>query len=812
MASASERVAFKDLVDLNELQLLFEKFSTATGLATGLVDQSTHELLFGATNLRDICVKFHRACPASHEHCKASNKELTSGLNSLGEVRIHHCENGLVDGCTPIIIQGKHFATLFSGQVLFAPPDKERFRRQAQKYGYDEQAYLESLATVPVVSEEKFIAMMDYLSHTASMIAQSGLDRLEARKDSTEREALLQSVFTSVPVGIGLVVDRVFQWTNKKFSEMTGYSSVELKGKKARMLYPSQEEFERVGREKYLKIKESGSGSVDTHFKRKDGSIVDIHLSSSPIDQHDLTAGVTFSALDITEFNKALDIVNRSTSIAFVWRNEEGWPVDFVSENVLELTGYTSKEFTTDKISYGYQVVHPDDLEKVGLEVEVASKDINIENFTHEPYRIITKNKEIKWVLDRSRVKRNIEGRIIHYQGIIEDITEQKRLEEELFQAHKMEAIGLMAAGVAHDLNNILSGIVSYPELLLLDLPEDSELRAPLVAIQESGLRAAMVVADLLTVARGATSAREVHNLNSLIQEYLDSPECNKLKSLHPKITFQHQVEAAQSNILCSSVHVKKSLMNLVINAAEAIVDDGTVVVSTRNQYIDNGAVGKHKIKVGEYVIISVRDTGSGISSADLEHIFEPFYTKKTMGRSGTGLGLAVVWNTMEDHAGRILVESSDKGTCFQLYFPISEEKRATEQAENDTTAKLTGNNEYILVVDDEPQLRDIGCQMLESLGYRADSVSSGELAIEFLKENTVDLILIDMLMEPGMNGRQTYAEILKLYPGQKAVIATGFSGSDDVKATLQLGAGGFIKKPYSRDQLRRAVKEALHS
>ena len=209
--------------------------------------------------------------------------------------------------------------------------------------------------------------------------------------------------------------------------------------------------------------------------------------------------------------------------------------------------------------------------------------------------------------------------------------------------------------------------------------------------------------------------------------------------------------------------------------------------------------------------MLSVQDTGPGISNTDLEHIFEPFYTRKVMGRSGTGLGLTVGWNTMDDHDGKIFVESNDKGTCFQLYFPLSIEKGVV-QAEKDKAEKLTGSNEHILVVDDEPQLRDIASQMLGSLGYMVNVVDSGELAIEFIKENPVDLIIMDMMMEPGINGRQTYEQIIKLHPGQKAIVASGFSESNDVKATMKLGAGGLLQKPYSIDQLGRVVKEALHS
>ena len=386
---------------------------------------------------------------------------------------------------------------------------------------------------------------------------------------------------------------------------------------------------------------------------------------------------------------------------------------------------------------------------------------------------------------------------------------EREEIKERLQKTEKMESLGLMAGGVAHDLNNILSGIVSYPELLLLQLPEDSDLREPIKAIQESGKRAATVVADLLTVARGAASIREPHSLNTLIDEYSSSPEFNHLKSSFLNITYQQQFEATQPVILCSPVHVKKCLMNLVTNAFEAIADEGAVVVSTYNRTIDDSESNEHNIKNGEYVVLSVQDTGPGISDKDLEHIFEPFYTKKVMGKSGSGLGLAVVWNTVQDHGGRIFVESSDRETRFQLYFPICNEAKVV-LAVNGEREKLTGSGEYILVIDDEPQLRDIASQMLQSLGYKVDSVCSGELAIQFVKEKPVDLIVIDMLMEPGLSGRQTYEEIIKIHPDQKAIIASGFSESDDVKATLRLGASGFIKKPYSMGQLGQVVQEAL--
>ncbi len=394
------------------------------------------------------------------------------------------------------------------------------------------------------------------------------------------------------------------------------------------------------------------------------------------------------------------------------------------------------------------------------------------------------------------------------FNRMIDSLKEKESLQSKLQAARKLEALGLMAGGVAHDLNNILAGIVSYPELILLNLPPDSELREPIEAIRESGDRAATVVADLLTISQSAATAKEKHDINILIKEYYNYLECKNIVSLYPKTTIRHELSSDAAWILCSPVHVKRCVMNLVTNAVEAVGEDGSVVVSTRKIVLDNCAARKTKLTPGEYVILSVLDNGSGIAEKDLEHIFEPFYTRKVMGRSGTGLGLTIIWNTMENHGGRVLVQSSATGTCFRLYFPICMQKEVTADAE--TQDRRPVNMEHVLIVDDDPQIRDIACQILRVLGYRVDCVCSGELAIKFLEKNIVDLVILDMLMEPGMNGRLTYKKILEMRPNQKALIASGFSDSDEVHAALQLGAAGFIKKPYSIDQLGRAVEDAL--
>jgi nitrogen-specific signal transduction histidine kinase/CheY-like chemotaxis protein len=382
-------------------------------------------------------------------------------------------------------------------------------------------------------------------------------------------------------------------------------------------------------------------------------------------------------------------------------------------------------------------------------------------------------------------------------------------LEEKLVRSQKMESLGLLAGGVAHDLNNVLSGIVSYPELILMDLPKNSKFRKPIETIQESGHRAAAIVHDLLTIARGVATTKEPLNLNDLVGDYLRSPEFNKLKHFCPEVTVKTNLDTDLFNIGGSHVHIRKVVMNLVSNAAEAIECKGNVTISTVNRYVDRPLRGYDDVNIGEYTILSVSDNGSGISPDDLKRIFEPFYTKKVMGRSGTGLGLAVVWNTVQDHKGYIDVTTDENGTTFELYFPITRDEISDKNL-SIPIKDYKGNQETILVVDDMESQREISCNMLAKLGYKTKAVFSGEEAVEYLKKNRVDLIFLDMIMDPGINGRETYERIIKIHPDQKAIIVSGFAETDEVKKAQKLGAGQYIKKPITLEKIGLAVKEEL--
>jgi two-component system, cell cycle sensor histidine kinase and response regulator CckA len=399
----------------------------------------------------------------------------------------------------------------------------------------------------------------------------------------------------------------------------------------------------------------------------------------------------------------------------------------------------------------------------------------------------------------------------------IRDITERVQMEEEkrsleerLNRAEKMEALGILAGGVAHDLNNVLGVIVGYAELLMMKADESSSIRPQLVNIMNGGLKAAAIVDDLLTLARRGVSDRDVLNLNKIIADCQMSPEFEKLYSCHPSVKIRADIDPDLPNISGSSVHLCKSIYNLISNASEAMTKGGIVTIKTTNQYLDKPIQGYDQIREGDYVVLSVSDTGEGISTSDLKRIFEPFYTKKVMGRSGTGLGLAVVWGTVRDHHGYINVESEEgKGSTFTLYFPVAKED-ITSKAVAVPVSEYMGNGESILVVDDVKEQRDLAAGMLGMLNYNVASVSSGEEAVAYLKEHEVDLMVLDMIMDPGMDGLDTYKQVLQIHPKQKAIIVSGFSESDRVRAAKGLGAGAYVKKPYIKEKLGLAVRREL--
>jgi len=406
-----------------------------------------------------------------------------------------------------------------------------------------------------------------------------------------------------------------------------------------------------------------------------------------------------------------------------------------------------------------------------------------------------------------------IAGAIANAQLFLERVQadeERRKLEERLQRSEKMESLGTLAGGVAHDLNNVLGIVVGYAELILDSVDDSSSIKPHLVNIMNGGQKAAAIVEDLLTLARRGVQGRTILNLNKIITDCQKSPEFANLSSHHPQVKIIVDLEADLLNISGSSVHLGKSLYNLISNASEAMTKGGTVTIKTTNQYLDNPILGYDQIRGGDYAVLSVSDTGEGIQEHDLKRIFEPFYTKKIMGRSGTGLGLAVVWGTVKDHNGYINVESEEgTGSTFTLYFPVTREDLTAEHIAA-SISEYMGKGESILVVDDVKEQRDLAASLLNTLDYSVTSLSSGEEALAYLNDHEVDLMVLDMIMDPGMDGLATYQQVLEIRPTQKAIIVSGFSESDRVKTAKSLGAGAYVRKPYIKEKLGLAVRKEL--
>lgn len=388
---------------------------------------------------------------------------------------------------------------------------------------------------------------------------------------------------------------------------------------------------------------------------------------------------------------------------------------------------------------------------------------------------------------------------------------EKIKLLEKLAIANKIETLGLMAGSIAHDLNNILSGIVTFPEIILMQMDKSDKHRKSIESIRDAGKRAAAVVSDLLTVARGTTATKKIYNLNTLIKNHLATIEQQAITSQFKEVIIEMQLADDLLNVNCSEIHISKTVMNLLNNALEAIEKNGTIIISTSNRLLDTPLEAYEYIKAGKYVVLTISDNGTGIPEHTLSKIFEPFYSKKVMGRSGTGLGLAIVWGTVHDHNGYVNVQSNEKGTTFELFFPATR-KQTDEKPAGISMNAYKGHGETILIVDDQENQRTIACNLLNELNYQTCAVVSGEEALTYLQQNKADLVLLDMIMEPGINGRETYERILKKNPAQKAIIASGFSEDEEVKKIRELGIIQFIEKPYTVAQIGIAIKQAMHN
>jgi len=543
----------------------------------------------------------------------------------------------------------------------------------------------------------------------------------------------------------------------------------------------------------------------------KNGKKIPMELNvASIVDVYGRPIGRIGVARDISERKKAsqsleeaYDIISKSSTVVFLWKNDEGLPVEFVTENVEGVFGYTAKEFVSDKVRYA-DMLHPDDIQRVAEEIANYSEQSRQKRFAHDPYRIITKDGEIKWVEDRTYIKRNEKGLITHYQGIVEDITEHKRLEAQLQQARKMEAIGTLAGGIAHDFNNLLMGIIGNTSLMLLEADPTHPHYARLKDIESHVQSGAALTKQLLGFARAGKYEVKSMNLNELVQRSAEMfSRTRKQISIHTNYqTHPWPVEGDQSQI-------EQVLLNLYVNAWQAMPGGGELYLQTENVLLDTRQVTLLDLEPGKYVKISVRDTGVGIDEATQQRIFDPFFTTKEMGR-GTGLGLASAYGIIQNHGGLITVDSEKgRGTTFTIYLPISEKEAETERGVHKEIIRGSGT---VLLVDDEEAVINVGKDMLTTIGYHVYTAHDGKEALEIYQANqhSIDMVILDMIM-PGMNGGTTYDRLKELNPGVKVLLSSGYSLDGEANDILTRGCDGFIQKPFHIIELSRRLHELLH-
>ncbi len=494
---------------------------------------------------------------------------------------------------------------------------------------------------------------------------------------------------------------------------------------------------------------------------------------------------------------KFRDLFNNAPDI-YIILDPESRIVD-VNQRGLKRLGYTSKELVGCLIT---DIMHQEDMveaQKVMRKVVAGRPPKNMEA------RLISKNGNIRWVIKEFSLLKDEQEQILNIRVICRDITARKRLQEELGRAHRLETAGRIAGQIAHDFNNLLGPLAAYPAMIRDDLPKGHAVVEMVDEIEEAAEKIADINQQLLSLGRRGHYSVEPLDLNTLLNGVM--MKLNKQGD--SKNVIKKQFSHDLFKVTGGAAQLSRALSNLINNAVESMHGSGgKLTVSTQNIYLDKPLNGYKSITPGEYVKLEIADSGCGIPNEIINKIFDPFFTTKTMDKMrGSGLGLSVVHGVIEDHGGYVTVSSKiNKGTVFTIYFPVA---RDVQPAGSQLPGELRGGDESILIVDDDSTQRKVTTQLLKRLGYKIDSVASGELAVEYVKINKPDLLVLDMVMD-GIDGAETYRRVLKERPGQKAIILSGYAMSRLVKLALNLGAGMFISKPISLDTLAHAVRTEL--
>ncbi|MBI9102445.1 MAG: PAS domain S-box protein [Spirochaetales bacterium] len=503
---------------------------------------------------------------------------------------------------------------------------------------------------------------------------------------AAKSEDQLCSIFRVAPIGIGVVTDRIFTKVNLYFCNMLGYSEEELLGRQSMFLYPDQEEYERIGKEKYKQITESGTGTVETRFKRKDGSIIDVILSSTPIDLEDFSKGVTFSVLDITERKKAeeehkkLTMAIEQSMDAVVITKPDG-SIEYVNNAFINNTGYTFSEVKGQNPRILKSGEHDSSF------YQNLWNTISIKQTWRG--RIINRKKDGVLYTEENTISPVIDeaGNIINFVAIKRDISsllkfedEKNQLAKQYQQAQKAESVGRLAGGIAHDLNNLLSPILGYCELLKDDFTPEDPVSYKLDKIFSAGIKAKDLVHQLLAFSRKQALKFELTDINNIITDF----ESLLKSTIREDIKIQTIRNENIPQVKADKGQIEQVIINLAINSQDAMPKGGKLIIETGISELDGDYATFHRGSTkGSYAVLIVSDTGTGIPSHIQDQIFEPFFSTK--GENGTGLGLATVYGIIKQHGGNIWVYSEEnRGTTFKIYLPAAKTEEYIENEPED--------------------------------------------------------------------------------------------------------------------------------